>query len=67
MTECAVREELGELLSPMRASLGLTYRDHLADPVANHQGVNIATKGGDTFLLLFWFLLTAREADPFAR
>jgi len=51
----------------MRCSLGLTYRDHLADPVANHQGVNIATNAGDTFLLPFWFLLTAREADPLAR
>jgi len=51
----------------MRASPGLTYPDHLADRVPNHPGVNIATKAGDTFLLLFGFLLTAREADPLAR
>jgi len=53
--------KLSEALA-MRASLGLTYRDHLADPVANHHGVNIATKAGDVFLLLFRFLLRAREA-----
>ena len=50
----------------MRAPLGLTYRDYLADPVANHHGVNIATKAGDVFLLLFRFLLTAREAYSLA-
>ena len=44
----------------MRASLGLTYCDHLADPVANHEGVNIATKAENDFL----FLLTAQEANP---
>jgi len=44
------RRKLSEALA-MRASLGLTYRDHLADPVDSHQGVNIATKAGDTFLL----------------
>jgi hypothetical protein len=43
--------EVSEALA-MRASLGLTYRDHLADPVANHHGVNIATKAEDGFLLL---------------
>jgi hypothetical protein len=51
----------------MRPSLGLTYRDHLADPVDSHQGVNFATKAGDIFLLIFSFLLMAREADPLAR
>jgi hypothetical protein len=50
----------------MRPSLGLTYRDHLADPVANHHGVNIATKAVEVLLLLFWFLLTAREAYSLA-
>jgi len=43
--------ELSEALA-MRDSPGLTYRDHLADPVANHQGVNIATKAEDDFFLL---------------
>jgi hypothetical protein len=43
--------EVSEALA-LRASLGLTYRDHLADPVANHHGVNIATKAKDDFLLL---------------
>ena len=43
--------EVSEALA-MRASLGLTYCDHLADPVANHQGVNIATKAEDHSLLL---------------
>ena len=33
-------------------ALGLIYRDHLADPVANHQGVNIATKVADNVLPL---------------
>jgi len=50
----------------MRGSLALTYRDHLADPVANHHGVNIATKVGDVFLPLFQFPLTAREANLLA-
>jgi hypothetical protein len=36
----------------MRDSLGLTYRDHLADPVANHHGVNIATEAEDDFFRL---------------
>jgi hypothetical protein len=48
----------------MRASLGLTYRDHLADPADSHQSVNFATKAEGTFLLLSWFLLAAREANP---
>ena len=43
--------ELSEALA-MRDSLGLTYRDHLADPAANHHGVNIATKAEDDFFLL---------------
>ena len=57
--------ELSEALA-MRGSLGLTYRDHLADPVANHHGVNIATKVGDVSLPLFQFPLTAREANLLA-
>jgi len=50
----------------MRGSLGLTYRDHLADPEDRHHGVNFATKAEGPFLLLFWFLLAAREANPLA-
>ena len=43
----------------MRASLGLIYRDHLADPVANHQGVNSRPKLQTTSSPLLW---TAEES-----
>ena len=51
----------------MRASLGLIYRDHLADPVANHQGVNSRPKLQTTSSPLLWLSLAAREANPLER
>jgi hypothetical protein len=61
LRSCSGRK-LSEALA-MQASPGLTYRDHLADPADSHHGVNFATKAEGPFLLLFWFLLAAREAN----
>jgi hypothetical protein len=59
---CSGRE-LPDALA-MRASPGLTYRDHLVDSVDGRQGVNFATKAEGPFLPLLRFLLAAQEANP---
>jgi hypothetical protein len=53
-------------LFAVRASLGLTYRDHLADPIDGCPGIEHRDESQRHSPSLFWLLLTAREANALA-